>query len=354
VERDAEAIRALRAAHELHPFYGVDRLWHYLAVVLYLKTRRVVGWRLGTRHTSELTHEALEVGDYSKLKDISELHEKIALGIYYYNTKRIHTTLKMSPAAYAASLMHLPVPKEKTECCRKLEVDTAIKEEDLEQQVIDEISKYTIHPEFAQWALDTLKENNDIEANLHSKTRENLQYELEKLQSNRTELVRMRLDKMIDDSEYENLKSQIEKDLLVARDRLDQNEKNSDNWIIKAESIFDFAVNAKRRFETGDFDTKREIIMGLGADLLLKDKKIQFKPVKYLVPIQKFYPKLEKEYLRLELDTTPESQRSEIQKDAVASLSSVWQGRQDLNLRPLVLETSALPTELLPYKIYCK
>jgi hypothetical protein len=31
-----------------------------------------------------------------------------------------------------------------------------------------------------------------------------------------------------------------------------------------------------------------------------------------------------------------------------------WQGRQDLNLRPSVLETDALPTELLPYVLpYC-
>ena len=27
----------------------------------------------------------------------------------------------------------------------------------------------------------------------------------------------------------------------------------------------------------------------------------------------------------------------------------IWQGRQDLNLRPSVLETDALPTELLPF-----
>jgi hypothetical protein len=37
----------------------VRERWHYLAAVLDLKTRQVVGWRLGTRHTSELTHEAL-------------------------------------------------------------------------------------------------------------------------------------------------------------------------------------------------------------------------------------------------------------------------------------------------------
>ena len=29
----------------------------------------------------------------------------------------------------------------------------------------------------------------------------------------------------------------------------------------------------------------------------------------------------------------------------------IWQGRQDLNLRHLVLETSALPTELHPYDL---
>jgi len=31
----------------------------YLAIVLSLKTREVVGWRMGTNHTSELTHSAV-------------------------------------------------------------------------------------------------------------------------------------------------------------------------------------------------------------------------------------------------------------------------------------------------------
>jgi putative transposase len=34
--------------------------WHYLAVVLDLKTRRVVGWALGLSHTSELTLAAVQ------------------------------------------------------------------------------------------------------------------------------------------------------------------------------------------------------------------------------------------------------------------------------------------------------
>lgn len=137
---------------------------HYLAVVLDLKTRQVVGWRLGTRHRSELTLAAvldalskhpsptilhsdqgseylsykhqelcqrmeitlscskraspwqngfmerwfgnfkLELGNISQYKDLAQLHEAVALAIFYYNTKRIHLALKMSPAAYAARL----------------------------------------------------------------------------------------------------------------------------------------------------------------------------------------------------------------------------------------------------------
>ena len=142
-----------------------ERSWHYLAVVLDLKTRQVVGWRLGMRHTSELTHAALtdalakhpspsilhsdqgteylsdkhqltcdryeitlscsskaspwqngfmerffgsfkpELGKLTQYQDVAQLYEAIALTVHYYNYDRIHTALQMSPAAYAASLL---------------------------------------------------------------------------------------------------------------------------------------------------------------------------------------------------------------------------------------------------------
>lgn len=46
----------------------------------------------------------LELGLLAQFEDIAKLHEGIALQVYYYNTKRIHTALRMSPAAYAARL----------------------------------------------------------------------------------------------------------------------------------------------------------------------------------------------------------------------------------------------------------
>ena len=144
-----------------------NQSFSYLAVVLSLKTREIVGWRLGTNHSSELTYAALldavskhqppailhsdqgseylshkhellchklevvlscsaksspwqngfmerfmltlklELGKLSRLADLGQLNEAIALYIHYYNTKRIHTALKTTPAAYAAHIKEL-------------------------------------------------------------------------------------------------------------------------------------------------------------------------------------------------------------------------------------------------------
>jgi len=141
-----------------------ESAWCYLAVVMSLKTREVVGWRIGTNHSSELTYAALldafskhqapailhsdqgseylshkhqllcermeirlsastkgspwqngfmerwfgnfkaELPSLKNLQGLAQLHEAIAMQIHYYNTKRIHSALKMSPAAYAAKL----------------------------------------------------------------------------------------------------------------------------------------------------------------------------------------------------------------------------------------------------------
>lgn len=141
-----------------------ERKWHYLAAVLDLKTRQLVGWRLGLNHSSELTYSALldalskhspptilhsdqgseylshkhqlicerfeitlscssksspwqngfmerlfgtikaEFPPLNQLKNLAELHEAIALTIHYYNTKRIHSAFNMPPATYAKQL----------------------------------------------------------------------------------------------------------------------------------------------------------------------------------------------------------------------------------------------------------
>lgn len=142
--------------------------WHYLAVVLDLETRQVLGWQLGLRHTNELTFQAVlhalvnqpappilhsdqgseylsakhgelcvalgivlsasdkgspwqngfmeswfgkfkdDLGPLTPYQDVAELYEAVARQIHYYNHDRIHSAFKMSPAAYAAELKKAP------------------------------------------------------------------------------------------------------------------------------------------------------------------------------------------------------------------------------------------------------
>ena len=134
---------------------------YYLALVMDLTTRELLSWKLGTNHTSSLTHIALmqalrnnpgpsilhsdrgseylserhqatcqrfgitlsaskpgkpwqngymertiksikeELGPLAQYTDVDELYIGIANAISYYNNDRIHTALGMSPRAYA-------------------------------------------------------------------------------------------------------------------------------------------------------------------------------------------------------------------------------------------------------------
>lgn len=140
----------------------------YLALVMDLATREILSWKLGTNHSSMLTHIALiqalqanpspsilhsdrgseylserhantctrfniqlsaskpgspwqngymerciksikeELGSLHGYQDMTELYLGIAKAIDYYNTERIHTVLKMAPRSYAKTLRQRP------------------------------------------------------------------------------------------------------------------------------------------------------------------------------------------------------------------------------------------------------
>ena len=77
-----------------------EKRWHYLAVVLDLKTRQVVGWRLGTHHTSELAHEAL-LDALSKHPSPAILHSD--QGSEYLSYKHQELCAKMEIALSASN-----------------------------------------------------------------------------------------------------------------------------------------------------------------------------------------------------------------------------------------------------------
>lgn len=199
----------------------------------------------------------------------------------------------------------------------------AIKEEQLEEQIEKEIMSLSILPEFKQWALDCLNENNDKEIDNRTQVYESQQKAINEAQAHLDSLIKMRYRELIDDETFLKEKQILLKQINQIKSQLRETESRAENWLELTEKTFDFACYAHTRFLTGDLQTKKEILAALGSNFILKDGNLTLSLHKHFEPIVQHYPSIEKDYKRLELNKT-------LSKTAkTAALSAVltrWQG----------------------------
>ncbi len=207
-----------------------------------------------------------------------------------------------------------------------------ITQDKLEEQIADELAKYTILPEFGDWAIEAIHKNHGQETEERKKIYDSQQKALASAYQQRDELVRLRCKGLLSDEEYlkerDRLNTEIEKFKALAN----STEDRADKWLSVCEQTFNFAASAKREFEGDDLRKKREILLLLGSNPTLKDGKFAITANELLAPIEKRYPKLEFEYKRLEPAKTP------INKAQTASLNAVrtrWLRGWDSNPRPM-------------------
>ena len=206
----------------------------------------------------------------------------------------------------------------------------SIREDRLELQIEKEIDKYTILPEFLGWALEGLNDKNDTEIEDRTKIYEMQHKSLVKTQSELDELTKMRYRKLIDDERFIKEKDSLLIKIKQLKKKLRQTENRAKEWLELTEKTFSFATYARIAFIKGGLEKKKEILMGLGQNPTIKDKKISIQGNEWLQPIANGYPALEKEYLRLE----PAKNRTNKAKiEAIASIRTQWLGRRDSNPR---------------------
>lgn len=175
---------------------------------------------------------------------------------------------------------------------------------EVEDQIDIKLERYTIHPQFNQWALDILARENDKEIDDRQKIYETQHKSLTTTQTELDNLTRMRYRELIDDEtfikERDTLKTQIAK----LKGNLRDTESRAEKWIELTEKTFHFATYARKAFLTGTLDEKREILTALGQNFSVKDKEVFITANEWFVPIEKAYPELEAEFNRVELDKT--------------------------------------------------
>lgn len=207
-----------------------------------------------------------------------------------------------------------------------------IREDELERQIAEEIQQFTILPEFKDWALEVLREENSHEVEDRTTVYESQQKAINQAQARLDRLVDMRLNELLTDEQYAEKKAELENEIKQFKTQMRATEHRAENWLETTEKVFDFATHAHTAFLTGSLETKKQILVALGSNQTLKDGKLNVQASPWLVPIKNDYPALKAEFLRLEPADRPEN------KERMADLSTIrsrWLRGQDSNLRPI-------------------
>lgn len=202
-----------------------------------------------------------------------------------------------------------------------------IRAEDLDLMIEKEIEKYTILPEFLEWALEGLNKRNDAEIEERTKVYEMRHKTLVETQRELDELTRMRYRQLIDDETFIREKNILQSKLVHLKELLRETETRAERWLELTEKTFAFATYARAAFLRADkigkagLELKKEILLALGKTPIIKDKKLFIEPNEWLVPIKNEYPVLEKKYRGLELQ---EKADTTAQTEALCALRTQW------------------------------
>ncbi len=203
-----------------------------------------------------------------------------------------------------------------------------VREDNLELQVEKELEKYTILPEFLNWALEGLNKKNDTEIEDRTKVYEMQHKTLVETQKELDELTKMRYRQLIDDETFIKEKNDLQAKISQLKGKLRETEARAERWLELTERTFNFATYARKAFLMGGLELKKEISMALGKVPIIKDGKLSIEPNEWFAEVGNGYPALEKEYIGLEPAKMPQN-KAKI--EAIASIRARWLPGLDSN-----------------------
>lgn len=89
-------------------------------------------------------------------------------------------------------------------------------------------------------------------------------------------LLELRLSEEITAEEYANQKKVLIDKKIELKEKVEDRDHSSSNWLELAGNFFETAYNAREVMKTEDIEAKRELVRAVGWNLFLRDKKLQF------------------------------------------------------------------------------
>jgi len=182
-----------------------------------------------------------------------------------------------------------------------------VREEEIENQIMNILERIEIPPEFCKWAIEQLKtehEKEQVDRNIILSTQQRSYNTcIQKLDN----LIDMRASNLITEEEFLRKKSQLTKEKIKLHELLNDTDSRVDNWIERAEEVFHFAENARTTFQKGTLEAKRQILAALGSNSLLKDGKLSINVEKPIILMEEVAKGVKELNERLEPPQTVEN-----------------------------------------------
>lgn len=195
-----------------------------------------------------------------------------------------------------------------------------MREDVLYEQLLSLLDAYELHPKMLEWAMDALRDfaKGEIEecVDVQAAQRNSIvgtQNQLDKL-------LDMATRGLIDDVEYMTKSMLLKSELKQLQEAQANAVHRAENWHEVATQTFEKLVSAKEQFVSGDLASKKDILLAIGQNPVLLDRKLGITPNKWLNPIE-----LTAKGVRMEIEkvrTLPQ----QIQKASEEAIRLQWCG----------------------------
>lgn len=167
----------------------------------------------------------------------------------------------------------------------------AIRIDNLEKQIDEKLSQIEISPLFMDWAIRQIHKMNEANKNFTEDTIEGIKRAHDECRLKLNNLLQLKISpansdgSLLTDGQYKEQKTKLEQDLRTIEKQLSLTDELMLQGNDSTNRAFSFAARARQRFASKDTKVKRDIFMGLGLHLTLKDRIVDFDSPKYIIKI---------------------------------------------------------------------
>ncbi len=163
-------------------------------------------------------------------------------------------------------------------CTHKKELcsQKPLKGKDLKDLLLENFKNISISQEDWQLGIDLFKSKHEEESTKLFKRLRYLQNQFTSVRNQISALVKMRTNQELTKEEFLEQKAELLKEKKGVQDKLNDNDNSADVWLELCTKYLNNAFTAKETMENGTSEEKRNLILDLGQNLILKDKKLEF------------------------------------------------------------------------------